>query len=670
MIHFPVFEQLEIKNYGLYPGTSGHPGVDIHFKPGLTLILGANGLGKTTLVTILYRMLAGAYDLPQTTLEATELGGASLDIKPLDANDRALFANRVKDLAINATAVLKLSIGPKRLTIKRTLKDISLIAAHFDDGEAVTNEVDEYQKLLPSLSGVSTFGDWLLLLRHMVFYFEDRRELVWDTSAQRHIFRMMFLPPAEAADWYRQERSILRLDSRYRNDTASLNRLKKRVASSDRAVGDEASLRAELNSLTSLQEQDSAALSALVADADSLDTRRHMLRQNLLVAELEADKHARALECEKLSLLKNYFPTEQQTAQHLYSLLIAHRHCAVCGNDAPSAAEELSTRVANLKCVICGSHLTPDSTNVKVISFSKEKVRSLYEELEEDRARASALKAELSDSSRSYDAVASRIIDTRAAVAEREKQINRIERALPHENDDRQARARSELSALSEALAGDKAELIRLTTSFKELIEQANTKILQHASAIKKAFAEFASGFLSEDAQLKWSPVHEALGQLGLAKVAFPAFDLAMSGSNFTAPTTRRGPEAVSESQREFIDLAFRMALIQVAGEGTGGSLVIDAPESSLDAFFVKRAATVLCRFGKSDTNNRLVVASNLVDGQLLPEMIKGGIPPEEATYRLINLLKIAVPTAALRDNRSEYEEELQKLLALGGIRE
>lgn len=158
-------------------------------------------------------------------------------------------------------------------------------------------------------------------------------------------------------------------------------------------------------------------------------------------------------------------------------------------------------------------------------------------------------------------------------------------------------------------------------------------------------------------------------GQLGLAKVTFPAFELDLSGANFTAPTRRKGPDAVSESQREFIDLAFRMALIHVAGNGAGGTLVLDAPESSLDAVFVKRAADVLCKFSRADANNRLVVASNLIDGELLPEMIRDGITPQDHDQRLVNLMDIAVPTAALRENAEAYARELKKILTAGGLK-
>jgi DNA repair exonuclease SbcCD ATPase subunit len=50
VINFPIIKSLQITDYGMYPGTPQRPGLHVDFEPGLTLILGANGLGKSTLV--------------------------------------------------------------------------------------------------------------------------------------------------------------------------------------------------------------------------------------------------------------------------------------------------------------------------------------------------------------------------------------------------------------------------------------------------------------------------------------------------------------------------------------------------------------------------------------------------------------------------------------------
>ncbi|MBV1772173.1 MAG: AAA family ATPase [Pseudodesulfovibrio sp.] len=95
MINFPVFEKLTVQDYGLYPGKSGE-GLCIIFKPGLTLILGANGLGKTTLINIMFRLLTGAYDISALT-KSGSLGNAKLKATQLSRADKLSFSKRVAD---------------------------------------------------------------------------------------------------------------------------------------------------------------------------------------------------------------------------------------------------------------------------------------------------------------------------------------------------------------------------------------------------------------------------------------------------------------------------------------------------------------------------------------------------------------------------------------------
>lgn len=104
MINFPIFESLQIENYGLYPGQRNNT-LNVTFKPGTTLVLGTNGLGKTTLINILYRMLTGPYELRQTSL-GSSLGGASLEPRNLRPNEVATFSDRVYDGASQASAIL------------------------------------------------------------------------------------------------------------------------------------------------------------------------------------------------------------------------------------------------------------------------------------------------------------------------------------------------------------------------------------------------------------------------------------------------------------------------------------------------------------------------------------------------------------------------------------
>jgi hypothetical protein len=212
-----------------------------------------------------------------------------------------------------------------------------------------------------------------------------------------------------------------------------------------------------------------------------------------------------------------------------------------------------------------------------------------------------------------YKAQLSAIAALSAEVNDRSLVIDSLVKRLPPEEADMH-RQRGELATFRARVESLKADLSAKREAFQGFVKDVSRELVKWSEAIKDAFGEYAQGFLLETCSLLWSPQKALLGQGGVA-FDFPAFELDMTGTNFPSPVRRNGPDQVSESQREFIDLAFRMALIKTAGAESAGTLVIDAPESSLDAVFAPRAASVLSRFAASSEKNRLVVTSNLVEG-------------------------------------------------------
>jgi hypothetical protein len=91
----------------------------------------------------------------------------------------------------------------------------------------------------------------------------------------------------------------------------------------------------------------------------------------------------------------------------------------------------------------------------------------------------------------------------------------------------------------------------------------------------------------------------------------------------------------------------------------------MDAPESSLDAVFSSRAASVLSRYAVPDLENRLVITSNFVEGQLIPELITRSISKEDRSERIVDLVNNAAPTAAVRELRKEYDLIRDRLMDL-----
>jgi len=661
MINFPVFERLEVEGFGLYPGKARKLGLSVEFKPGLTLVLGANGLGKTTLITIIFRLLTGPFDIP-ALMSRADLGNASLKVTGLAAGGKAIFAQRVTDGARAATARLKLRIGPDELVIERRLRDLALVSFAINGTAQKADDLGVFQPKIAKMVGVWSFGDFILLLRHMIFYFEDRRELVWDTAAQRQLLRTLLLPPAIAQAWTEDERAILELDSRMRNLRFAAYREEQALTAAETKVRQSVNVREELKALEGLQVNDLERRQSLDNSIVGLDNRRQQARLRLLKAQQERESRYREFERAKLRAVEARFPQKSDTARYILEQLFAEADCLVCGNHVPAAARLLEKRIADNDCVICGSDLASPGLEVPAAKLADRRVKKAQTSLEAIEPELAEATEQLGKTETEFDKVRLELAELDAKIAERTQRIDvLISRLPPGEQDIHKQRA--ELASMRTRVQALTAELAEKQTAFSVFVETQSREMARQSAAIMTAFAEFAGGFLIERVNLLWAPQRSRVGQTG-ELIEFPAFELDMTGTNFPTAVRRSGPEQVSESQREFIDLAFRMALMRVASAGGPNSLVIDAPESSLDAVFVTRAADVLAKFADVASGNRLITTSNLVEGELIPELLKRSAPAGDRISRILDLFAIAEPTAAIRALGAEYKKIMTALLA------
>lgn len=665
MIQFPLLQTLNIKGYGLYPGRPPeNAGLTIDFLPGLTLVLGANGLGKTTLITIVYRLLTGPYDIAALAGGA-ELGSGNITARPMSAAGTRVFAARVSGGARGARASIVFNIGQHRVLVERNLHDLSLARLTVDGSALPLREIEEFQARICALAGLGQFGDWILLLRHLVFYFEDRRALVWDPSAQKQLLRLLSLPPQVAAEWTTLERDILQLDSKVRNLNAALGRVESDISSQEIRAGAGRDVAQELAALQKVQAQDTANLAELGGDRADLDSRREAARLRFMESEQVREGAYRETERARLVAIAARFPSKTDTARFILAQLMSDSECLVCGSLAPDAAESFAARLSQGHCVVCGTDLHADDGSVVAKhTLADKRAEEMAERLVRADREIAAARDDLREAEDAYSVRIHELQRLSSAVADRSVKIDGLLRILPpgeakiHEQ-------RSELSGLRARVSADRELLASKRSAFRMWVEEKSRAITHMADAIQAVFSEYAKQFLYEKSILVWAPRKSAVGQTG-EQISFPAFELNMSGTDFLEPSRREGPDQVSESQREFIDLAFRMALMQVVGNGTG-SLLIDAPEASLDAVFAPRAADVLARFAEPSRGNRLVVASNIVDGGLLPELLERSAAGADRGARIVDLLAIATPTAAIRENRAAYETARDRILGAGG---
>lgn len=490
MTYFPVLERLRVSNYGLYPGANGDGVLEVEFKAGLTVILGANGLGKSTLIQLLFRLLTGPFDI---SLPEGSVGTAELKHETLNKKRVLAFAARVLDAAVDAKASLKFSLGQRNFEVTRSLRDLSL------DGYAIDGSAGEGEHALQTeilaASGAGTFGEFIYLLRTMVFFFEDRRQLVWDPSAQRQLLRQLLLTREQSAGWSQMEREILSLDTRMRNLQAALRREQREDAEAQSRSEAAPGVRAALKQLEEAQATLSEQQEALIGEVENLDALRHEHRLKLLRAESEAHDAVHELERARLAAVESRFPSLDVSMRYIFSQLMTDDLCNVCQTPGRAGTRnQLIAAVDSRHCIVCNAELGPDA---EVVDISDERIAFLQTKLEHAGSGAQAAKQLLVDSTTSYDKAEKELSRVVAVIADNKVQIDALVRQLPS-TEQAARKQQGELTNLSGRVVALRAEIRTKREHFATSMATYRQSIRVFADAIKQAFDTAAGGFLLE----------------------------------------------------------------------------------------------------------------------------------------------------------------------------
>jgi energy-coupling factor transporter ATP-binding protein EcfA2 len=667
MISFPVLKSLTIEKYGLIPSSKRNPFV-IEFQPGQNAIVGVNGSGKSTLVNIALRCLTGPYNLPAAT-SGTEFGQVRARLVAMPKSERTMFARRVAGGGAGAVATIVVSFGQKTLEIKRQLTDLSLVSCLISDRLTDTTAIDKqqfadeptYQTEISNCVGVAQFFDALIIIHFLVFMMEDRRTLVWDPSAQRQIFRVLLLPADRATEYASAQQDVVSRDSAVRNTQSVMNRHKgqiKAARSHAKNIKDAEAERRVLSKQASVLREkiDQLAQARLQADKE-----RQAGRLDRLKAAEARESIIRELERIKLDALGSLLGPSQQTLRYIVGQMLSEHRCLVCGTDPSPTAEKVDQWVKSGHCPICGSKHTPADKVVPLTEAHRKRIERLEDELEyadEQIANADQRISEAVAAFNKMDAEFDKLERQRVTL---DLKIVEILRKIPTERA-AIASSQNDLEALTNALARDKRALKKAEARFKKVVAETVKRVESLQDQIAHSFQKYLKLFIKESAELVYHTVQDRVGQFG-ASFEFPAFNLSMTGGAVAGPTTRDNPTEVSQSQAEFVDLAFRMALMTIAAGGGPSTLIVDAPEASLDFLFAERAGHQLAVFSKAHKENRVLVTSYLPSVHLLVAFLEGISGEARRRERIVDLIQNAAANAAMRADKSQYEQFLSSIV-------
>lgn len=669
-VFFPLIKHLDIDGYRLYPGVTDQQGLHQSFPPGVSVVVGVNGLGKTTLLRIMLRLLTGPRDLRA----GEELGGAQRELSR--SIDIAEFARRVPDQAIEATATLAFELGGRTITVKRALKDLKLLEVLIDpDQPALPSDNDlevQYQLTVVELSGLVSFFDFVFLLRHVVFFLEDRRGLVWDRWAQTELLQMLFLSSQFQRDFRQAMGDALSADSAARNTHAVLTRERKRLGKLINAAIQNPVT--ELTLLRSAVEQMAAQLEALEPELDQLDLQRREQRRIAESRRYDVAILAQKERDMREALLSTIFPTLTDYGAMALSYMERGLGCVVCGSTDPTHLATASKHwLGHESCPVCdappalqeqhpAAHQSDEGFSSDLARLETER-RTMQEAALIAEAEATSLHGQYVHAAAKRDGLVREHYEKAEELRVRSDIAKGTSPNLVATHDER-------IRVLEETVKDDRAVKSNAVGRLSVLVDTLRTNLLSFQTQMCESFNKTIKAFLAEECTLSYRVSSRKIGQdSDNLSIEFPEFIIRMTSGVFRIDSEiRLLPSSVSESQREFIELAFRMSLLSVATRQSPCTLILDTPEASLDAVFIPRAGHAFHSFANEGSEPRVVLAaSNLNGTEMIQSMLAiSATKPmnQHDRMRVLNLLDVAARGRSFDAYSKEYEDALDRALA------
>ncbi|MFD4646023.1 AAA family ATPase [Streptomyces sp. NPDC058441] len=594
----PTIEHVGLQNFSIY---RERPTLDVQIRRGVFCLAGANGLGKSSFLSAINFGLTGIVANPDRSAFASTRKFYTNNLE----YSRHYFDGRIEELDRDTAEVsLQFTVGTQRYELTRNLfepESLRFLRVTNDAGEITSSETDddearheEYKRLLLEDCRLSSF-DQFAFLQHFLLTFDERRHLLfWDEQVTTPLLYLAFGIHSEDAKRADElTHAVNRAESQRRNAQWQVTTARRRMKETGVTELDEAALE-------SLAEKHQNLVDKVDAHAGEL----HRLQREAADARLDlADVSA------EYQSLRNQYDTvfsqrlKGHSAPHLHPLIaeaVQSNRCTVCGTTDPEIGTRITAKLDSHCCPLCDSAIareTPTEESFESLkqvdsdlAVTREKLKSA--QLRRDRLDKSvdeALKLHSSSTQELEDfetanekalptadgSLASLLDQRRLAEGERQRAMERRD-----EWRDKRDAARRELEPLQRAL--------------RSAYETAETEFVP-------TFRELARRFLGLDLDVFLDTADKTRFVLGLE----------------VQGTRRRATTALSESQRFFIDIALRMALIQQMTEpGQPVTSFIDTPEGSLDIAYEARAGAMFGDFVLSGKS--MIMTANINANQLL----------------------------------------------------
>lgn len=636
-IYLPELQRIHIKNYTLYPN-----GLDYTFDfiKGVNLVLGGNGMGKTTFVNLIKYAIIGNYknrfDFRRTYLDRM--------ILRRQENSASYFSNRMDASVITdgdkPFVELSFRIHDAEFLVRRDLQEIRLISC-LVNGETISGEqisqakyeklseeekkpylLYKYEKEVEKYLNI-TFDDLIVFVNEVLFFGEDHKTIMWNNSSsgsidvQNELFNKYFNDPK--LDEGRQEalRQAKYFDSLSRHRSEDMRAIKKVLDKIDEAKKQKHSNDIPLR-IIELKEkisEASAMLKQLQKEQKERVSRIETLENEINLASsrvVETERKKAKLESQRNSQI---WETVHPSYYKFERNIRLNHICPLCNKPSESLASKVDSKPDN--CFLCDSPLEKHAADnlTQIYKDVQATLNSTYNYINEKKREINRLENEVKEGDSRFEAQSVYVRNLNSAL--RELQFANSQE-IPNGGEiqpflDEMERLQREKE---ENQQKSMAESNRATEISNRMVAEVTENVL-HFSNI---FSSYAEQFLGVECKLTYTKLGD-----DVTERFYPVI----------AGITRQNEEELSESQRFFIDHSFRMTILTFFYQRPT-FYIVETPDSSLDISYEHNAAKVFLQF--LEKPNTIIITSNLNNSTFLRYLIENS----EGYVDVVGLLDIA----------------------------
>jgi len=613
-IYLPNIIKLELTSFSLYNESP----VVMDFTKAVSCLMGANGIGKSTLLNCVNFAITGRVNPTSKKLKSME----TLD----KGNNYYLqyFDGRISELDKDyATTRIVFMLGDKKIEVARSFfPDNKIIEYKLNDEP---QDSSNYEKDVTQFANLNNYAQFVFLQLKVLTFDESRDCLFWNPSV---LTPTIFLCLGESVDNAERAdelaRQIQKINSRIRNvqweiskQTARLTTLVEEKAKSEESAHydreDEVNAQNKYEELNNELEKSESDYMGYIKEQQQIYAR---------ITELTVEKVQLKKEYEVL--YTELYPGKGHVFKNPVIVALTSEGCPICCTIHKKLPERVEQSIEQKICPLCGENIS-ESTTEQVDIITK---------LAEVDAKISRVEHEFEEM-----ILRQRKIEEKIGVFK--KKIEQL----------KNGKEEIEKKCYSFLLDGKDDSWTSRIKALQDSISAVEREKTMHIEERDQLKAEYDSLCVNLEkiyyrVQLDFLPIFKKFAKeftgLDLDMTLVSVTDDGRKMFKFTLQiddTNRDNEFELSESQRFFIDIALRMAIVTFVCDKSHAttSMLIDTPEGSLDIAYETNAGSMFYEYIVA--NQKMIITANLNSSGLVQTLAD---KTKHQKFELISMLKWA----------------------------